>query len=217
MLLLFNSAASYIPIYGFSGDDMNLLGYFTAGASVFYAGNFHNDTGDLEDPTGVAARIRTPAGVWSDLSAPTKQDSKTGHYGGSVDTTGFTSGQYTLRLSGTVSTSKDIALDFSFCVGTIPADVLSWDSSTLPVIPTAAEINAEVVDVLTVDTYAELSAIPTFPMSIKSMLQFIFQFFGLRRSFTSSTETMYKNDSTTPLGTATNSSDGVTATHGKVS
>ena len=102
---------------------MIYLGRFVAGASIFYGANFHNDTGALEDPTNPAARIRTPDGAWSDLSTPTKQDSQTGFYGGSIDTTGFSAGQYIVRLSGTVSSDKNMATVFCFEVGPVQAEL----------------------------------------------------------------------------------------------
>jgi len=104
---------------------MIYLGRFVAGASVFYGASFHNDVGTLEDPTDPAARIRTPAGAWSNLSTPTKQDSQTGFYGGSIDTTGFSAGQYIVRLSGTVSSSKNVATVFCFEVGPVQAELTS--------------------------------------------------------------------------------------------
>lgn len=92
-----------------------------AGQPFPYAGNFHNDQGTIEDPTGATSRIRNTAGTWSGLAAPTKQDGKTGHFGGSVDTTGFAKGVYLIRMEGTVTTAKTTAKEFSFTV-VDPAD-----------------------------------------------------------------------------------------------
>lgn len=95
---------------------MIYLGEFDAGDSVFYGANFHNDTGAIEDPTAPEAQQRTPAGVWSALTAPAKQNAKTGHYGGTIDTTGYASGQYIIRMAGTVATAKTVATEFCFSV-----------------------------------------------------------------------------------------------------
>jgi hypothetical protein len=98
------------------------LGEFKAGTSVFYGANFHNDTGTIEDPTSPEAQQRTPAGAWSGLTAPAKQNSKTGFYGGTIDTTGYAVGEYIIRMAGTVTTAKTTATIFSF---TIVANIAS--------------------------------------------------------------------------------------------
>jgi len=105
---------------------------YVAGTSVWYGAHFHDDQGSVEDPTTPTARIRTPAGVWSDLDAPTKQDGKTGFFGGTVDTTGFAAGQYTIAMQGVVTTAKTVGTQFGFDIALAPA--VAGD------IPTAAEI-----------------------------------------------------------------------------
>lgn len=121
------------------------LGRFTAGASVFYAANFHNDTGTIEDPSAPEAQIRNPAGTWSALSAPAKQNSKTGFYGGTVDTTGYASGEYTIRMAGTVTTAKTVATTFTFMVGPAAVNVTQWDgTAATDMIATINEVTAAV-------------------------------------------------------------------------
>lgn len=93
---------------------MIYLGTFTAGDTVFYAENFHDDTGTLADPTSPEAQLRGPAGSWTALAAPSKQNSKTGFFGGTYDTTGDAAGQYCLRMAGTVATAKDVATVFFY-------------------------------------------------------------------------------------------------------
>jgi len=94
------------------------LGEFKAGALVLYTANFHSDQGTIQDPTAPEAQLRNAAGSWSDLSAPTKQNSKTGFYGGVVDTSGYAVGQYVIRMAGTVTTAKTVATVFSFTIVT---------------------------------------------------------------------------------------------------
>ncbi len=62
---------------------------------------------------------------------------------------------------------------------------------------------------------SELSATPSVVSSIRTKLNFLFQMFFLKRTLTSSTETMYKNDSTTALSTAALTDDGTTVTIAK--
>jgi len=101
---------------------MIFLGIFKASIPVFFAANFHNDTGMLEDPTSPEAQIRDTAGVWTSLAAPTKQNAKPGHYGSTVDTTSFSPGQYTIRMAGTVTTAKTVATEFCFQVKATTAE-----------------------------------------------------------------------------------------------
>lgn len=79
-----------------------------------------------------------------------------------------------------------------------------------------ASINTEVSDVLAVDTYTELAAVPTPPATIAHMLQLVFQYFRNKRTVTSSTETTFKEDDGTTLGQATVADDGTTFTKGKL-
>ena len=95
---------------------MNYLGVFSVGETVKYRVNFHDDQGQLENPTSPGGRLETPAGVFSDLPTPVIINGKTGHYGGSVDTTGFVSGQYFIHVTGDVSTAKSTATKLSFTV-----------------------------------------------------------------------------------------------------
>jgi uncharacterized protein YwbE len=122
------------------------LGEFKAGTSVFYGANFHNDTGTIEDPTSPEAQQRTPAGVWSDLDAPAKQNSKSGFFGGTIDTTGYAVGEYIIRMAGTVTTAKTTATIFSFTiVANIESDTKGVADSILSESqshPTLAEMEA---------------------------------------------------------------------------
>lgn len=100
------------------------LGEFKESSSVFYGANFHNDTGTVENPTSPEAQIRNSAGTWSNLTTPTIQNSKTGFYGGTIDTTGYSVGQFSIRLAGTVATAKTVATIFCFTiVANITSDV----------------------------------------------------------------------------------------------
>lgn len=97
----------------------DFLGKFKPGDLVFYSDIFHDDTGNRVDPTTPYAKLRTSAGVWSDLTVPAKQNTQTGHFGGSIDTTGFTEGQWTIEMGGVVATAKNVAKTFNFQVEAI--------------------------------------------------------------------------------------------------
>lgn len=78
-----------------------------------------------------------------------------------------------------------------------------------------AEVNAEMLDVLQTDTFAELAAIPAATSSIKDKLTFVFMLARNQLEQTSTTATLRRDDTTTPVGTATVSDDGTTATKGE--
>lgn len=111
---------------------MIFLGFYKAGETVKYRSNFHNDTGTIENPTSPAAEHENPAGTFTTLTAPAIVNSKTGHYGGSIDTTGFATGQHFIRMQGTVATAKTVATEFCFqIVAFDPANATSLGLSNL--------------------------------------------------------------------------------------
>jgi hypothetical protein len=62
-------------------------------------------------------------------------------------------------------------------------------------VPTAAEINAEVVDVLNVDTFAEPTGVPAATQTIRQMLHFVYAFaFRNKLTVTSSKKTYFGDD-----------------------
>lgn len=62
----------------------------------------------------------------------------------------------------------------------------------------------------------ELSAIPSTTGSLRTLLQFLFQYFRNKRTVTESTETLFKEDASTSLGTASVTDDGTTFTKGEM-
>lgn len=116
---------------------MIFLGEFKAGATVKYRANFHNDTGTLESPTSPEAQIEKPDASFTALTAPAVINAKIGHFGGSIDTTGFAVGQHIIRMAGTVATAKTVATEFCF---TIVANV---ESDTYAIVNHATYGNAQ--------------------------------------------------------------------------
>ena len=82
---------------------------------------------------------------------------------------------------------------------------------------TPAQVNAEVVDVLNTDVNTELTAIPTTVSPLRQMIQFLFQYFRNKKTVSATIETMFKEDASTTLGTATLADNGTTFTKGKTS
>jgi hypothetical protein len=63
----------------------------------------------------------------------------------------------------------------------------------------------------------ELSAIPSETGTLRQKISAVWQYLMMKRTTTTSVETMYKADNSTSLATASISDNGTTATHGKVS
>lgn len=79
------------------------------------------------------------------------------------------------------------------------------------------QINDEVLDVLTVDTQAELSSVPNFPLTILDMLKWMFTRAKHKTETTATTDIIKKDDETTTLGTSGLSDDSTTFTRGEYS
>lgn len=79
-----------------------------------------------------------------------------------------------------------------------------------------ADVNAEVVDALNVDTYAELSALPSASPTIKEILMFLFEIARNKLTTTATEQKLYKDNGTTVLGTWTVSDDGTTFTKSEI-
>lgn len=82
---------------------------------------------------------------------------------------------------------------------------------------TTADVNAQVLDVLNVDTFAELSAVPTATPTLRQMIQFAFMWFRNKSTQTSSQRRLFADDGSTAVATETVSDDGTTYTKGEAS
>lgn len=78
----------------------------------------------------------------------------------------------------------------------------------------AADVKTQ-VDAALDTAGTELTAIPTTTGTIRQKINYLFQLFRNKRTVTSTTETLYKEDTTTTLGTGTVSDDGTTFTSGE--
>jgi hypothetical protein len=82
---------------------------------------------------------------------------------------------------------------------------------------TAAQVNAQVLDVLSVDTFGELSSPPAATSSLKDKLVWLFMWARNKATATSSQRKLYADDTTTVVSTETVGDDGVTFTKGEAS
>lgn len=79
-----------------------------------------------------------------------------------------------------------------------------------------ADVNAEVVDTLNVDTYSELTSLAGASPTIKQMMMFLYMIARNKVTTTSSQQKVYRDDASTVLGTWAVSDDGTTFTKGEV-
>lgn len=80
---------------------------------------------------------------------------------------------------------------------------------------TPAQVNAQVLDVLSVDTFAELTAPPAATSSLKDKITWLFMYARNKITQTAIARTLYRDDTTTVAGTSTTSDDGTTFTKGE--
>lgn len=92
---------------------------------------------------------------------------------------------------------------------TVPAQISALNNLS------AAQVNAEVVDVLATDTYAELGAVPAATSSLAAKLNWVFMLSRNKLTQTATTQTVYADDGTTSVATSTVADDGTTFTKGE--
>lgn len=78
-----------------------------------------------------------------------------------------------------------------------------------------AEVNAEMLDVLVTDTFAELSGVPAATASLADKIAWICMLARNQGTQTSTTKTLLADDTTTPVATSTINDDGTTFTRGE--
>ena len=79
----------------------------------------------------------------------------------------------------------------------------------------AAEVNAQVLDVLSVDTFAELAAPPAATSSLKDKITWLFMYARNKVTQTAAQRKVYLDDGTTVAGTSATSDNGTTFTKGE--
>lgn len=104
----------------------------------------------------------------------------------------------------------------------VEAAIAAGDDATLAAIAglnnlSAAQVNAEVLDVLNVDTFAEVGQeAPAATNTIRKMIAYLFKAFRNKKTQTSSTFSLYNDAGDTVDQKATVSDDGTTFTNGEI-
>lgn len=180
----------------------------------------------------------TDIGVGGNL---TKRTSKTGNYRGSFTASaanGFEAGKwYSVIASATVNSiaAKSVAMHFMCVPAESSAGVPKTDTthfggtagtfaSGIPEVKTAslgttakADVNAEVLDVLNVDTFAQPGqGAPAATTTLSLMIRYLYKQFRNKKTQTSTQFKLYADDETTVDQKSTVSSSGGTVTRGEV-
>lgn len=124
-----------------------------------------------------------------------------------------TTGQVSLLTAtqASIDAIESDTADMQPKIGT-PAVDLAADIAALP---TAAEINAEMVDVMETDTHAQPSSVPAATTTYKNMFTYLFTL-GRNKMTQTATTTLLRNDAdAATIGTSTVSDDATTFTRGK--
>ena len=108
---------------------------------------------------------------------------------------------------------------YVWAMKTAGGDVIAGDPAGLQASElndlSSAQVNAEVLDVLTVDTFAEPSSAPAAISSLKDKIGWAFKMLRNRLNQTATTATLFADDATTPDSTAAVSDDGSTTERGE--
>jgi hypothetical protein len=125
----------------------------------------------------------------------------------------YTSTNGAIVLEEALTSAPTVNDEFVIIAGSHVHSVASIQSglSTL----TAANVNAEIVDALSVDTYAELTAPPAATSSLKDKITWLFMYARNKVTQTALARTLYRDDTTTVAGTSATSDNGTTFTKGE--
>lgn len=163
-------------------------------------------TGAVGSVTGAVGSVTGAVG-----SVTGAVGSVTGNVGGSVvgSVASVTAG---VTLAGTaVQAIWDALTSALTTVGSIGKLLADNINATISTRATPAQVNAEVVDALATDTYAELSAVPVASSTLANKLNWLFLLARNKLTQTSTTQTAYADNGSTSVATSTVADDGVTA------
>lgn len=123
---------------------------------------------------------------------------------------GLASANLDMQL-GDLPTNADLATALSTADDAVLAAIAALNNLS------AAQVNAEVLDVLNTDTTTPPTAAPAANASMKAILAWLLMKSRNRITQTATTQTLYADDGTTPVATSTVSDDTTTAVRGEFS
>ena len=152
-----------------------------------------------------------------------------GGSGGPIKLTGSGSGNYGIQVTaykavhlestGIATNALDLVVATSGygMHGTIRGDLIGDVTGSIGSLnnQAKADVNAEVKDVIEIDTQAEPTSPPSSTSSLRDKIAWVFTLWKNKRTSTSSLETVFGDDGVTPIATSTKSDAGGTFTKGK--
>jgi len=119
------------------------------------------------------------------------------------------SGIYTCTFTPDVEGDWDPIFEYDSTAYTVGSPYNVVDLETL--------VNGQVVDVMNIDTWPEMSALPGATPTLLEMIRYVYQFFRFKKTATATLERMFKADGATVIGSAGLFDDGTTFTKDDVS
>lgn len=133
-----------------------------------------------------------------------------------VETYGNASAQFGVSADvNVVSMAADTVTASAIAADAIGASELAASAIGTSEFAAEADVNAEVLDVMNVDTFGELTSCPTATASFKTMIQYLFMAGRNKWTQTSTTGTLFRDDGSTGLCTFTDSDAAGTTTRGE--
>lgn len=123
----------------------------------------------------------------------------------SAHTTGGTFGEIATEIANILADTNELQSD------DVPGLIAALNNLS------AAQVNAEVVDALDTDTYAELGSVPAATASLTDKITWLFMLARNKGTQTSTVKTLLADDGSTTVATSTVSDDGTTFTRGEFS
>lgn len=118
-------------------------------------------------------------------------------------------------ISGDTSAADNLEADYDGTGYNKSASTIGTCTTNTDML-TAAAVNAEVLDVLNTDTFAEISAVPSATTTITNMIRLMYSATRNKTTQTASTYTIRNDADSADIASATVSDDGTTATKGKL-
>ena len=132
-----------------------------------------------------------------------------------IDTFGNASAQFPTADVNVATISNDAITAAAIAADAIGASELAASAIGTSEFAAESEINAEVLDVLNVDTFTELTSCPAATASFKTMVQYLYMLGRNKLTQTATTGTLFRDDGSTGLCTFTDSDSAGTTTRGE--
>lgn len=176
----------------------------------------YNPAAEVEGDTFQIEETATVTGTTTSSATYTNQFSVRAVHAGAValDSSSVTAVQTGLSLEATSQSIKAKTDNLPSDPADQSAVEAAITAATSP-LATPAQVNAQVVDALSVDTYAELTAPPAATSSLKDKITWLFMYARNKVTQTATQRKLYRDDGTTVAGTSATDDTAGTFTKGE--